>query len=234
MHLFYTPDIQGEHYQLSEEESKHAFRVLRLSEGNQVVLTDGRGRWMPSAITHAHHKRCLVKVTETIENYRPHPYQLHMVVAPTKNINRFEWFLEKATEIGINVITPLLSEHSERKEVKQKRLNKVITAAMKQSLKAWHPLLNEMSSFQQMIDTEFQGKKLIAWCEAKQSDRIETVVDKGDEVLILIGPEGGFSPDEITQAKEKGFRPVSISQSRLRTETAALVACSHIAFINQS
>ena len=234
MHLFYTPDIDGDNYQLSEEESRHAFKVLRLTEGDEIILTDGKGHWMISQLVQAHHKRCLIRVKHTLENYKPHPYKLHMAVAPTKNINRFEWFLEKSTEVGINEITPMRSEHSERKEIKHQRLNKVITSAMKQSLKAWHPTLGEMTSFKQIINTHFEGKKLIAYCEANPEDRIETVVNKGDEVMILIGPEGGFSPGEISQANEKGFVSVSISQSRLRTETAALVACTSMAFINKS
>jgi 16S rRNA (uracil1498-N3)-methyltransferase len=233
MHLFYTPDIKGETYQLTEEESKHASRVLRLVEGDEVILTNGRGNWMPSIIIDAHPKRCLVRVEEVKKNYHPVPYQLQMAVAPTKNISRFEWFLEKATEIGVSRITPILSEHSERKEIKHKRLKKVITSAMKQSLKAWHPVLDEMTTFKEIIDVEFDGVKLIAWCEADVDDRIEKYIKEKSEVLVMIGPEGGFSPDEIEQAKDKGFIPVSISQSRLRTETAALVACHSVAFINK-
>ncbi len=233
MHLFYTPDIIGETYQLPEEESKHASRVLRLEKGDEIILTNGKGDWMPAEIIDAHPKRCLVKIKEIIKNYHPLPYQLYMAVAPTKNINRFEWFLEKATEIGIHRITPLLSEHSERKEIKQQRLEKVITSAMKQSLKAWHPVLDDMTSFSQVLETEFNGIKLIAWCEANEDDRIEQMLKSGEKTLILIGPEGGFSPEEIQQAKEKNFIPVSISKSRLRTETAALVACHSVAFINK-
>ncbi len=233
MHLFYTPDIKGETYQLSEEESKHASRVLRLGIGDEVYLTDGRGNWMSSEIIDAHPKRCLVQVKEMSKNYNPRPYQLYMAVAPTKNINRFEWFIEKATEIGIDKIIPLFSEHSERKEIKHNRLKKVITSAMKQSLKAWHPILDEMTSFSQLVGTEFEGKKLIAWCEASTDERIEQMVIPEEKVLILIGPEGGFSPAEIQEAKENGFIPVSISRSRLRTETAAIVACHSVAIINK-
>lgn len=234
MHVFYAPDISGNTYQLNEEESKHASRVLRLQLGDEVILTDGKGNWMTSEIVDAHPKRCLVKIKNINSDYPRHPYRLQMAVAPTKNISRFEWFLEKSTEVGIDTITPLLSDHSERKEVKTSRLNKVITAAMKQSLKAWHPLLEEITKFDQFINQDFDGVKLIAWCEADKSDRIENFVHKGENALILIGPEGGFSPDEISKAIEKGFQTVSISQSRLRTETAAIVACNSLAFINQS
>ena len=234
MHVFYAPDISGNTYQLNEEESKHASRVLRLQLGDEIILTDGKGSWMTSEIVDAHSKRCLVKVKNIFPDYPRHPYQLQMAVAPTKNISRFEWFLEKSTEVGIDIITPLLTEHSERKEVKTSRLNKVITAAMKQSLKAWHPVLEEMTKFDQLISQDFDGVKLIAWCEANKNDRIENFVQKGENALILIGPEGGFSPEEVSKAKEKGFQTISISHSRLRTETAAIVACNSLAFINQS
>lgn len=234
MHLFYTPDIHGKSYQLSEEESKHAARVLRLDIGDEIILTDGLGNWMTAEIIDAHPKKCVVQVVNTISNYGNRSFELHMAVAPTKNINRFEWYLEKATEIGVDLITPIRTEHSERKEIKWNRLQKVITSAMKQSLKAWHPKLEEMMTFKDLINRDFDGKKLIAWCEAEKEERVDKYVEAGEKVLFLIGPEGGFSPEEVKQAMEKGFQPISISTSRLRTETAAVVACHSLAFINQS
>lgn len=234
MHLFYAPDIHGNSYQLSEEESKHATRVLRLAEGSEVILTDGQGKWMISEIVDAHPKKCLIQVKESIENYKAPKYHLEMAVAPTKNINRYEWFLEKATEIGIDVFHPLLCEHSERKLIKKERLEKVITSAMKQSLKAWHPELNNLLAFEDFVKQDFDGKKLIAWCEANPEERMEKYLQKNEKALICIGPEGGFSPEEIHLAKENGFIPLSISASRLRTETAAIVACHSVAFINKS
>ena len=234
MPVFYAPDIKGDTYILNEEESKHASRVLRLSLGDEVILTDGKGNWMPSVIMDAHAKRCLIQVKEVIPNYQALPYELHMAVAPTKNISRYEWYLEKATEIGIHKITALRTEHSERKDIKLARLEKVITAAMKQSLKAYHPSLEAMIAFKDFMKAPFEGKKFIAWCEAKPGERLEKYLSKGEKALILIGPEGGFSPSEIQQAMEEGFHAISISQSRLRTETAALVACHSVAFINQS
>lgn len=233
MHLFYTPDIDGEYYQLSQEESQHAARVLRLFVGSEVVLTDGKGNWMPSKIVEIHPKSCLVQVSEIIEKYEPKPYELHIAIAPTKNIDRFEWFLEKSTEIGIDKIISLLTEHSERKDIKPDRLNKIITSAMKQSLKAWHPELEGMTKFDQFIQRPFDGVKLIAWCEASKEARIENYVQAKENVLILIGPEGGFSPAEFQKATEQGFVPVSLSTSRLRTETAAIVACHSVALINK-
>jgi len=234
MHLFYTPDISGDTYQLSEEESRHASKVLRLQMGDEVILTDGLGNWMVSEILDNHPKRCLVGVKTKYSNYKHLGYELHIAAAPTKNINRFEWFLEKATEIGISRITPLLTSHSERKEIKKPRLNKVITAAMKQSLKAWHPLLDDMIKFDKFIQQDFDGKKFIAWCESDENERIEKYLTAKEKALILIGPEGGFSIEEIEMAKANGFQPVSISKSRLRTETAALVACHSVAFVNQN
>jgi len=234
MHLFYTPDISGDTYQMSEEESKHASRVLRLQIGDEVVLTDGKGNWMPSEIVDNHPKRCMLKVKVRLSNYKKLGYDLHMAVAPTKNINRFEWYLEKATEIGIARITPMLTAHSERKEVKPQRLNKVVTAAMKQSLKAWHPVLDGMTKYKDVINQDFDGKKFIAWCEAGEEERLEKYLTPKEKALILIGPEGGFSIEEVERAEENGFQAVSISKSRLRTETAALVACHSVAFINQN
>lgn len=234
MHLFYAPDIQGNTYQLSEEESKHATRVLRLVGGSEVFLTDGKGMWMKSEIVDAHPKKCLIKVVEKAENYNQPDYHLELAVAPTKNIGRYEWFLEKATEIGIGKIHPLLCEHSERKVIKQDRLEKVITSALKQSLKAWHPELNEIIAFNSFVTQDFVGKKFIAWCEANADERIENHLEAGENALICIGPEGGFSSHEIESAKKNGFIPVSISKSRLRTETAAMVACHSVAFINKA
>ncbi len=234
MHLFYTPDIIGNAYQLTEEESRHAIKVLRLNLGSLIMLTDGKGRWMQGEIVDNHPKRCLISIIKSEENYQSRAYKLQVAVAPTKNISRFEWFLEKATEIGIDKIFPILSEHSERKVIKNSRLEKVITAAMKQSLKAWHPVLEPITRFEEIIAIPFSGRKFIAYCEAPLQERMEKYLKAGQDAFILIGPEGGFSLEEINMAKEKEFKPISISSSRLRTETAAMVACHSVAFINQS
>ena len=234
MHLFYTPDIIGNTYQLTEEESKHAIKVLRLNLGSTLMLTNGKGRWMQGKIVDNHPKRCLISIIKSVEDYQSRGYKLQMAVAPTKNISRFEWFLEKATEIGVDKIIPMLSEHSERKVIKESRLEKVITAAMKQSLKAWHPILKPISKFEEIIEIPFLGEKFIAYCEASQQERMEKYLKAEQDTFILIGPEGGFSLEEINMAKEKGFQPISISSSRLRTETAAMVACHSVAFINKS
>lgn len=234
MHLFYTPDIQNiEFFQLTEEESKHAVRVLRLEINDEVWLTDGKGNLMKAIILENHPKRCTLQILHRFEKYGKRNYRLHLAVAPTKNIERFEWFLEKATEIGVDEITPILCEHSERTSIKSDRLEKVISAAMKQSLKAYHPILNPMMKFADVLKHVTASAKLMAWCEAPADERIENFVKPTEDALIFIGPEGGFSQKEIEMAKLAHTHLVSISSSRLRTETAALVACHSIAFLNK-
>ena len=234
MQLFYTPDITADRYTLSEEESKHCVRVLRLSEGEAIHLTDGRGNLHTARIVSASPKRCEVEITETVAQYGKRPYALTIAVAPTKNNDRFEWFLEKATEIGIDRIIPLECEHSERRVYKTDRGNKVIESAMKQSLKAYHPRLDELTGFEEVVREPFGGSKFIAHCE-EQGDKqlLRDLVERDQSVLILIGPEGDFSLEEIRLAKENGFREISLGVSRLRTETAALAACHTVALLNE-
>ncbi len=236
MQLFYAPDITPPTYTFSEEESKHAIRVLRLSQGELLSITDGRGRLFSSRIIDANPKRCTVEVESTIECYEPLPYSLTMCVAPTKNIERFEWFLEKATEIGICEIFPLLSSHSERKAIKQEREEKVITAAMKQSLKAFHPTLHPLTPLKSIIERESSAERFIAHCNPAQSDEgkqyLGDVVTAGTDVEILIGPEGDFSPEEVSLALKNGYREISLGDQRLRTETAAVVATTIVSIKN--
>jgi 16S rRNA (uracil1498-N3)-methyltransferase len=235
MQLFYTPDFNNEDiYFLNEEESKHAIRVLRLKLGDEVWLTDGLGNLLKSVIIEEHAKKCGLKITQRFPEYGKRNYRLHLAVAPTKNIARFEWFLEKATEIGVDEITPILCEHSERDSIKIDRLNKVISAAVKQSLKAYHPKLNPLTKFSDLFNRPTQEKKLLAWCKASPENRLENNLQIHENVIVFIGPEGGFSDKEIDLAKKENIRLVSISSSRLRTETAAIVACNLVAFINKS
>ena len=239
MHLFFTPDIQTEQkqYQLSEEESKHAVRVLRMNVGDKVQLIDGRGGWYEAEISDAHPKRTQLAILSYTADFQKPTYHLHIAVAPTKNIDRIEWFLEKATEIGIQEITPIISEHSERKEVKIDRLNKVVISAMKQSLKAYMPQINEavsMDAFVQKVSNEEGLLKAIAHCEEDQDKKyLNKEFEIGSKYLILIGPEGDFSSREIETALSAGFIPVSLGEARLRTETAALYACTEIALLNR-
>ena len=239
MHLFYTADIQPDQsqYQLSEEESKHAVRVLRLNVGDRVQLIDGVGGFFEAEIQDAHPKRTLLSVISYTPEFQKPSYHLHIAVGPTKNIDRIEWFLEKATEIGIQEITPLISEHSERKDVKTERLNKVIVSAMKQSLKAYMPVLNEAIAFDRFLQriAEQDGlQKAIAHCEEDAEKKyLNQEFKPGQRYLILIGPEGDFSPVEIEKAISAGFVPISLGEARLRTETAALYACTEIALLNR-
>jgi 16S rRNA (uracil1498-N3)-methyltransferase len=232
MQLFYAPALQGEFYTLSEEESKHIIRVLRMKAGDSIRLTDGLGNMFTAELVNEDHRRCEVKVMQVEKEYGKRDYRTHMAVAPTKNIKRYEWFLEKATEIGIDEISPLICQRSERKEVKTERLNKVITAALKQSLKAYHPQLHESASFKKFISAEYPGGKYIAYVEEGEHPLLSSLYKAGTDAMILIGPEGDFSPDEVAQAKEHGFVTVSLGNSRLRTETAGIVACHTIALMN--
>lgn len=239
MHLFYTADLKPDQslFQLSEEESKHAVRVLRLNVGDQVQLIDGVGGFYEAEIADAHPKRTQLRILNYTAEFQKPNYHLHIAVAPTKNIDRIEWFLEKATEIGIQEITPIISEHSERKEVKTERLNKVIVSAMKQSLKAYMPLLNEaisLDAFLNKAGADKDLKKAIAHCEEDAEKKyLNQEFERGQRYLILIGPEGDFSPSEIEKAISAGFIPVSLGEARLRTETAALYACTEIALLNR-
>ncbi|WP_423127446.1 16S rRNA (uracil(1498)-N(3))-methyltransferase [Gaoshiqia sp. Z1-71] len=233
MHLFYTPDIRNQTYCLDETESKHAVRVLRLNQGDLINLVDGKGNFYEARITDANPKRCRIEVTKQAGEFGKRTHYLHMAVAPTKNIDRFEWFLEKATEIGIDEITPVLCDRSERKTVNEDRLEKVIISAMKQSLKAYLPKLNPLTPLNGLLKAEFKGKKFIAHCYDQNKNELRTEITGSSSNLILIGPEGDFSEDEVTQAIGQNFLPVNLGNSRLRTETAALVACHTANLLNE-
>lgn len=233
MNIFFTPDISGQFYTLDETESKHCIRVLRHVQGDMLTLIDGRGNWYEAAITDANPKHCAVEVIKTIENVGKRNYRLHVAIAPTKNIDRFEWFLEKATEIGIDEITPLLCEHSERKQLKNDRLEKVIISAMKQSLKAFLPKLNNLTTFESFIEEATESGKYIAHCEEGEKNHLFHKAKPCETVVVLIGPEGDFSTTEIELAKAKGFTEISLGESRLRTETAGMVAAQIIQLVNE-
>jgi len=233
MHLFYTPDLQDDNYRLSEEESKHCVRVLRLTEGDKLCLVDGKGLFCEAVIISAHLKACLLEVVDRKPNFGKRDFRLTIGVSPTKNIDRYEWFLEKATEIGIDGVIPLISRYSERKEIKPERLEKVMVSAIKQSIKAYLPELSPIRIFKETIKMAFAGQKLIAHCNEGEKALLRDVVEKGKDVLILIGPEGDFSNEEVELAIKEGFIAVSLGDSRLRTETAALVACHTVNLINQ-
>ncbi len=233
MQIFYTPDILND-LTLPEEESGHCVRVLRLSEGSSILLTDGKGYFFEANITHAHQKHCKVEIIRQWKQDRPWDFYIHIAIAPTKNMDRMEWFAEKATEIGIDEISCLNCQFSERKEIKTERLRKILVSAMKQSQKATLPLLNNgITDFKNFVQQPFNGRKFIAHCEKGEKPLIKEIYQKHENALILIGPEGDFSPKEITLALENGFEAISLGNSRLRTETAALVACHTIHVLNQ-
>ncbi len=234
MHIFYTPELSGNTYTLDETESKHCIRVLRLEKGDEITLVDGRGGFFTAEIADPNPKRCLVNVIKSDLNFGLRNFQVQVAIAPTKNIERIEWFLEKATEIGINRITPLLCHHSERKEIKHERLEKVMVSAMKQSLKAYLPQLDHLTKFSEFIRQPFDGLKFIAHCEEQHREVLKNVMIPGKNYLILIGPEGDFSPEEIKMAIASGFVPVSLGNSRLRTETAGVVACHTFNLLNEN
>lgn len=236
MRLFYDPNIEtGEHHVLREEESHHCTKVLRLKSGDELFITDGKGTMHKCEIIEIHQKRSIVKIIDSTSNYGNRNYKIHIAIAPTKSNDRYEWFLEKATEIGIDEVTPIICKNSERKVVKTARLERVVESAMKQSYKAYHPVINEQVSFDSFLKQEFEkSQKFIAHCETdKEKIYLGSQIEKKSTAVILIGPEGDFNDSEIKLAKEKGFIPISLGESRLRTETAGVVACDICSVINQ-
>ncbi|HAH25320.1 MAG TPA: 16S rRNA (uracil(1498)-N(3))-methyltransferase [Prolixibacteraceae bacterium] len=233
MHIFYTPDITGTHYTLDETESKHCVRVLRLEQGDEIILVDGWGGFFTAQIVDPNPKRCAVKVIKSQLEFGLRSFHVHVAIAPTKNIERIEWFLEKTTEIGVDHVTPILCRFSERKDIKTDRLEKVMVSAMKQSLKAYLPQLDPLTKFSDFISRPFEGQKFIAHCDEQHRDLLKKMILPNQNYLILIGPEGDFSPEEIKMAIDAGFHPVSLGDSRLRTETAGVVACHTFNLMNE-
>lgn len=231
MHLFYAPDILTDS-ELPEEEAGHCLRVLRLREGDEIVLTDGKGSFYRAVISAASGKRCQVKVTQTIAQSPLWEGHLHLAMAPTKNMDRVEWLAEKATEIGLDELSFLNCHFSERKVIKTERVEKIVVSAMKQSLKARKPVVNGMVDFSRFMDREFSGQKFICHCHEGEKPLLKDVFQRGEEAVVLVGPEGDFSPEEVQMAEEHGFKSVSLGKSRLRTETAALVAVHLMNIVN--
>jgi 16S rRNA (uracil1498-N3)-methyltransferase len=236
MHIFYQPSLDLEilpaTFALDSEESYHCIKVLRLRIGSLVHLTDGKGNLFEGLIESEDPKRCLVSI-QSFTYFQKKPFYLHLAVAPTKNIDRFEWFLEKATEIGIDEITPLICEHSERSVIRTDRLKKILVSAMKQSMNLHMPKLNESIKFKDFLRQEFSGQKFIGYVEEKQEIHITEMYTPGSDALILIGPEGDFSKAEVSMATKSGFSAISLGPSRLRTETAGIVATMIVNLKNQ-
>lgn len=232
MYLFYTPDIDTVHC-LSEEESGHCVRVLRYTRGDEILLTDGRGTTYKARITNPHPKHCEFEILSSERQQPHHAFYLHIAIAPTKNIERLEWMVEKCTEIGVDEITPLLCHFSERKQLRTDRLEKIILSAAKQSLTPYLPKLNDLTPFEQFVEQVPQQDKFIAHCYEQDKKVLKSEIQPGHSVCVLIGPEGDFSTEEIEHAMQQGFIPVSLGNSRLRTETAGVVACHTAILMNE-
>ena len=233
MHTFYTPDIHGKIHRLEKQESQHCINVLRLQKGDRIILVDGKGGYYKSKIKTGDPHKCTIEIISSKHQVGKKNFRLHIAIAPTKNINRFEWFLEKATEIGIDEITPLLCKRSERKTIRQDRLNRVIISAMKQSVKAYKPELNKLTGFMEFISKNHPTNRFIAHYSKDTRTNLKGLVKNEQDILILIGPEGGFSSEEFHLACKNGFSAVLLGPNRLRTETAGLVACFTVNMINQ-
>jgi len=233
MQLFYNPDLDqsASDFTFPEDESKHIIKVLRKKADDILHITNGKGQTFEAKIIDANPKKCKVQILSSAKkHHRMHWF--HLVVAPPKSNDRFEWFLEKATEIGVNEITPIICERSERKTVKHERSEKVVQSAMKQSLRSYLPKLNEAISFKDFLEKEHKGLLFIAHCADDDKVDLKRRVAPDHDITVLIGPEGDFSDSEIKSAAEKGFQGVSLSRGRLRTETAAIVACTVVNMIN--
>jgi 16S rRNA (uracil1498-N3)-methyltransferase len=242
--MFYAPDI-ADLPVLPEAEAQHCIRVLRKQMGDLIDITDGKGHFYTTEITEAHPKHCAVKIVETRIQPPLWHNRVEIAIAPTKNLDRIEWFAEKAVEIGIDKITLLKTHHSERTDVKIERIHKILVSAMKQSLKATLPEIQGLTDFQKFVKQPFEGEKYIGHCNAGEKPLLSVLYggiagqarndewQKGENALILIGPEGDFSEEEVAEALKCGFRAVSLGESRLRTETAALYALQTIHIVNQ-
>lgn len=234
MQLFYNSEIHNNNstYSFSKEESKHIIKVLRKKTGDILHITNGKGWLFKAKITIANIKKCVVTILSKTQ-HSPKNYKLHLAVAPTKMNDRYEWFLEKATEIGIDSVTPIICEHSERKFIKAERFEKILQAAMKQSLSLYIPKLNPAIPLKAFLEQDFNGQLFIAHCEDTNKKSLKHELKPNYNITILIGPEGDFSNKEIELAIEKNFTPVTLGNTRLRTETAAIVACHSVAFVNE-
>jgi len=231
MELFYDPDFKEQGI-LCESESKHCINVLRHKTGDIITIANGKGQYFKGPITDAHPKKCRIETFETIH----HPeseYKVHLAVAPTKSIDRYEWLIEKAVELGVNEITPLMCQHSERKKLRIDRIERIAVSAMKQSLKAFMPIINELTPFTKFMDSTEASQTYLAHCYSENKRLLKLSYPKKTNAILCIGPEGDFSLEEIALAKSKGCQMVSLGSSRLRTETAGLAACHTIHLLNE-
>jgi len=234
MQIFYAPGITGNSHFLDEKESKHCTRVMRMARGTVVKLIDGKGNLFDGMITDPDPRRCKIEITSVRRDFETRPWYLHIAISPLKNPERFEWFVEKSVEIGIDEITPLICKNIEKLTIKTERINAIVISAMKQSLKAKLTIVNPVIPFKDFIEMDQRGKRLIAHCEnGVDKKSLGKCLSKGDDAVILIGPEGDFSIEEIMKASAKGFENIHLGKSRLRTETAGIAACHSCYLINQ-
>ncbi|SHN16789.1 16S rRNA (uracil(1498)-N(3))-methyltransferase [Flavobacterium xinjiangense] len=235
MQLFYNININEttENFSFDKEESKHIIKVLRKKDTDILYVTNGLGLLFKTEITLASDSKCTVKIISFEKSATP-KFHLHLVVAPTKMNDRFEWFLEKATEIGIHEITPIICDRSERKVINTERFEKILLTAMKQSNVLFLPKLNNAIPFKEFLKQKQQGLNFIAHCEETDKKTLKTALKPNENVTILIGPEGDFTEKEIELALDSNYIPVSLGNTRLRTETAAIVACHSVVFVNEN
>ncbi len=222
--LFYTPKIENGLALLEEEESRHLVSVLRKKPGDKLDITDGKGKFYTAELSECGKKQALARILTSIDETRERPFRIHIAMAPTKNMERFEWFLEKATELGVDEITPVLCKRSERETVRHDRMEKILVSAMKQSLRGTLPKLNALTPFRDVIKNTSETQRFIPWCGEEGLPYLKTCIQRDSDVIILIGPEGDFTPDEAALAMQNGFRGVSLGTTRLRTETAGIYA----------
>ena len=235
MQLFYNININEttENFSFDKEESKHIIKVLRKKDTDILYVTNGLGLLFKTEITLASDSKCTVKIISFEKSVTP-KFHLHLVVAPTKMNDRFEWFLEKATEIGIHEITPIICDRSERKVINTERFDKILLTAMKQSNVLFLPKLNNAIPLKEFLKKKQQGLNFIAHCEETDKKTLKTALKPNENVTILIGPEGDFTEKEIELALDSNYIPVSLGNTRLRTETAAIVACHSVVFVNEN
>ena len=234
MQIFYVPGITGNTCLMDENNSRHSIRVLRMTKGDRLKLVDGNGNLYEAIISDPDPSGCRVTITNVIRDFEKRGYRLHIAISPIKNQDRFEWFIEKSVEIGVDEITPVICRNTEKPGIKKDRINNIIISAMKQSLKAFMPSLNEPVTFDEFINSDPTGIKMIANCNPdSERKKMDQIYEKNSDAVILIGPEGDFTVEELNLAFRNGYKPVHLGTSRLRTETAGIAACYSVYFINQ-
>jgi 16S rRNA (uracil1498-N3)-methyltransferase len=233
MQVFFDPDLSAQTVRMNREASHHAVRVLRLREGHHVRITNGRGTMAESVVLDPDPEGCTIQIRTLHHNYQKRPYHVHVAMAPPKSQDRYEWFLEKATEIGVDEITPILCDHSERKRTRQDRSERILQAAMLQAGHAFLPVVHALQPFREFIQDRASGPLFIAHCQSRATLPLCRSIRAGMNGIVLIGPEGDFSEDEIDFARKHGAQEVRLGNARFRTETAGLIACHTFSLINQ-